>query len=48
MLVLIIFQEQTSYEEGKKEAEFLYNNCLKGKTFEYSYIYGCRRYCISE
>lgn len=29
------FSRATSYEEGKKEAEFLYNNCLKGKTFEY-------------
>jgi len=25
----------TNYEEGKNEAEFLYENCLKGKTFEY-------------
>jgi len=29
------FSRATSYEEGKNEAEFLYNNCLKGKTFEY-------------
>lgn len=29
------FSRATSYEEGKSEAEFLYNNCLKGKTFEY-------------
>lgn len=25
----------TNYEEGKKEAEFLYKNCLKNKIFEY-------------
>ena len=25
----------TNYEEGKNEAMFLYENCLKGKTFEY-------------
>lgn len=25
----------TNYEEGKKEAEFLYKNCLKDKVFEY-------------
>ncbi len=25
----------TTYENGKKEAEYLYNNCLKGKQFEY-------------
>ena len=24
-----------TYEKGKKEAEFLYNNCLKGKQFEF-------------
>lgn len=29
------FSRATNYSEGKKEAEFLYNNCLKGKTFEY-------------
>ncbi len=25
----------TSYDKGKAEAEFMYNNCLKGKNFEY-------------
>lgn len=29
------FSRATSHAEGKKEAEFLYNNCLKGKQFEY-------------
>lgn len=29
------FSRATTYEEGKKEAEFLYNNCLKGREFEY-------------
>ena len=29
------YSRATNYEEGKKEAEFLYNNCLKGKKFEY-------------
>lgn len=29
------FSRATTYNEGKKEAEFLYNNCLKGKTFNY-------------
>lgn len=29
------YSRATTYEEGKKEAEFLYNNCLKDKTFEY-------------
>ena len=24
-----------TYEKGKAEAEYLYNNCLKGKQFEY-------------
>lgn len=25
----------TTYENGRAEAEYMYNNCLKGKTFEY-------------
>lgn len=25
----------TTYENGRAEAEFMYNNCLKGKSFEY-------------
>ena len=29
------FSRATSHNEGKKEAEFLYNNCLKGKQFDY-------------
>lgn len=29
------FSRATNYNEGKKEAEFLYNNCLKNKTFLY-------------
>ncbi len=29
------FSIATSYERGKAEAEFMYNNCLKGKQFEY-------------
>ena len=29
------FSIATSYEKGKAEAEFMYNNCLKGKQFEY-------------
>jgi LysM repeat protein len=29
------FSRATSHAEGKKEAEFLYNNCLKGKQFDY-------------
>lgn len=29
------FSRACSYEEGKKEAEYLYTNCLKGKVFEY-------------
>ena len=29
------FSRATSYNEGKKEAEFLYNNCLKNKKFQY-------------
>jgi hypothetical protein len=29
------FSRATSYEKGKSEAEYMYNNCLKGKSFEY-------------
>lgn len=29
------FSRATSYEKGKAEAEYMYNNCLKGKQFEY-------------
>lgn len=29
------FSIATSYEKGKAEAEYMYNNCLKGKKFEY-------------
>ena len=29
------FSRATSKEEGTKEAEYMYNNCLKGKQFEY-------------
>lgn len=29
------YSRATSYEEGKKEALFLYENCLKNKKFEY-------------
>ena len=29
------FSIATSYERGKAEAEYMYNNCLKGKQFEY-------------
>ena len=29
------YSRATSYEQGKLEAEFMYNNCLKGKKFEY-------------
>lgn len=29
------FSRATSYEKGRSEAEFMYNNCLKGKQFEY-------------
>ncbi len=29
------FSRATTYEQGKNEAEFMYNNCLKGKKFEY-------------
>lgn len=29
------FSRATSYEKGKSEAEYMYKNCLKGKTFEY-------------
>lgn len=29
------FSRATTYENGKAEAEFMYNNCLKGKKFEY-------------
>lgn len=29
------FSRATTYEEGKNEAEFLYNNCLIDRTFEY-------------
>lgn len=29
------FSRACSYEEGKKEADFLYENCLKNKEFEY-------------
>lgn len=29
------YSRATSYDEGRKEAEFLYNNCLKDKVFEY-------------
>lgn len=29
------FSRATTYEQGKSEAEFMYNNCLKGKKFEY-------------
>ena len=29
------FSRATTYEQGKNEAEFMYNNCLKGKMFEY-------------
>lgn len=29
------FSRATTYENGKAEAEYMYNNCLKGKQFEY-------------
>lgn len=29
------FSCATSYDKGKAEAEYMYNNCLKGKQFEY-------------
>lgn len=29
------FSRATTYQEGAKEGKFLYENCLKGKTFEY-------------
>ena len=29
------FSRATSYEKGKSEAEYMYKNCLKGRTFEY-------------
>jgi len=29
------YSKAITYEEGKKEALFLYDNCLLGKTFEY-------------
>lgn len=29
------FSCATSYEKGRAEAEYMYNNCLKGKQFEY-------------
>lgn len=29
------FSRATSYKNGKQEAEYMYKNCLKGKTFEY-------------
>lgn len=29
------FSRATNYEKGRAEAEFMYNNCLKGKQFEY-------------
>ena len=29
------FSRATTYEKGKAEAEYMYNNCLKGKQFEY-------------
>jgi LysM repeat protein len=29
------FSRATTYENGKLEAEYMYNNCLKGKKFEY-------------
>lgn len=29
------FSRATSYEAGQAEAEYMYNNCLKGKKFEY-------------
>lgn len=29
------FSRATSYDKGKLEAEYMYKNCLKGKTFEY-------------
>ena len=29
------FSRATSYDEGEKEAEFLYENCLKNRIFEY-------------
>lgn len=29
------FSRATSYDQGKSEAEFMYNNCLKNKRFEY-------------
>lgn len=29
------FSRAISFEEGESEAQFLYENCLKGKTFEY-------------
>ena len=29
------FSRATTYENGKLEAEYMYNNCLKGKQFEY-------------
>lgn len=29
------FSRATSYDNGKLEAEYMYKNCLKGKTFEY-------------
>ncbi len=29
------FSRATTYDNGRAEAEFMYNNCLKGKQFEY-------------
>lgn len=29
------FSRATTYENGRAEAEYMYNNCLKGKQFEY-------------
>lgn len=29
------FSRANSYQKGKSEAEYMYKNCLKGKTFEY-------------
>ena len=29
------FSRATTYEQGRSEAEFMYNNCLKDKLFEY-------------
>lgn len=35
------YSTATTYDEGKEEANFLYNNCLKGKQFEYPIFIDC-------